>query len=265
MCVNDTAVPVTFETLPLYDPLNLFDEAPAIPEEIVVTLVHFQNTDMQWVHKCLKIQRTWWQPNQRNIPLLSEVLEIIKNNKSTKGAKRNLPRNPESLLSIELRGKILKFKNNPRVVILALEKDTATEDLLWFLEQLKGDLKAMKDAGPKDKSEQGEDPDPGASQSDEHDDGEQAAVPEDHMDSCVIETLDKILEHKNCQQAHFSHSRSCFRVKRKGSGTLEEFRVKDLKKKCTLATKNKDWSVVEHAFALAQQSSLRFLSEPENI
>ena len=254
LCLNDAIVPTTIETLTPMDPYNLEPEASDFPGEIGVTLVSFQTTSMAWIHKGLQIDRRWWHQNCDQIPLLKEVLELINAKKIKRGAGKHLPRNCRASVILELRGKILKFKNNARVVILVV---TSIDDFQWFMEQIGQDINDMQLAQPADNDEDPEDPE---DSQEEKDDEEKPG--DDQLDSCVIETIGKILEHENCKSVHFSHPRTCFRVKRKNTEVLREFRVKDLKKKRALALKNKDKSVLLDAFVFAQTCSMKFLSEP---
>jgi tripartite-type tricarboxylate transporter receptor subunit TctC len=70
-----------------------------------------------------------------NVPLMQEILALIKNKKAKQGNNALMPRNHKNLLPLQVRGKILWFENNSHCVILALQQGREAEQLQWFMNE----------------------------------------------------------------------------------------------------------------------------------
>ena len=155
------------------------------------------------------------------------------------------------------------FQNNPRVVVLALAKnlkddkkdkkdkkdlqgDKKVEDLTWFLEELRKDLRRMsalgKNGGP-------------AVRDAKH----VHEVPEEDV-PWVDESLKTLRGHPRCKSATYRPSRNSFFVIRKDHGHKES-RVKELKKKRSRSWETDHEDVVRNLFHAAVNELMLFLDD----
>ena len=118
LCLGTHAVPVERASLPSIDPYNL---ATTADEFIVVSLVSFKASGSKgWLEQGLHLPSKWWLRNHASLPILQEILELIRCQKPKTGGQSRLPRNQKSLIALKVRGKVLWFQNDPRCVILAV-------------------------------------------------------------------------------------------------------------------------------------------------
>ena len=143
LCLNGHAIPVVEESLVWLDPYHLLDKD--MDDTIDVNLVKFvcQRSNLTWLSKAMRMSLKWWCSNHHEVPLFSEILEAIKQQKPTRGSTARLPRKQSLVVALKVRGKTLFFQNTLASVILAFQ-DTETEDLHWFLQELYQDIKMVK-------------------------------------------------------------------------------------------------------------------------
>ena len=177
LCLNHFAVPLEEQTLGFVDPYNLAAEAE---EEFLVSLVTFKaSAKMHWLESSLDLPARWWSHKGTTLPLLQEIVNLIKDKRAKKGSDVLMPRNHKSLLPLEVRGKVLWFENNARCVVLALRQGKEVEQLLWFVEELNSDIEALSDPVAKSKR--------------------QSKLPED-LEGPVEDTLRNLREHARVQE-----------------------------------------------------------------
>ena len=139
LCLDDSAIPLEKKTLAFVDPYSLAEELDELL--LPVSLVRLSATgDLNWLHQGLVLPRRWWLQNHFRVPLMQEILGLIKNKKAKQGNNALMPRNHKNLLPLQVRGKILWFENNSRSVILALQQGREVEHLQWFMNELHKDI-----------------------------------------------------------------------------------------------------------------------------
>ena len=143
LCLGEHAVPMERVSLPWVDPYNC---ATMTEEFVVVSLVKFKASgSKRWLEQGLHLPSKWWLRNHATLPILQEILELIRSQKPKTGGQSRLPRNHQSMIALKVRGRILLFQNDSRCVILGvLDGDEGLADFRWFLEELSKD---SKDAG----------------------------------------------------------------------------------------------------------------------
>ena len=124
---------------------------------------------MAWLTKALGLPDSeWWGQNMDRVPLLLEILQLMRETMPAQGSDASMPRNPKYLLPLQVRRRILWLQHDPQepqCVILALleydnedhehadpdevlaqhlNRQSATEDLQWFLQELTQDIEDMK-------------------------------------------------------------------------------------------------------------------------
>ena len=232
------AVPVEEKTLSWMDP---YQEAQGEEEEsLKVLLVPFKASgNMDWLEKGLGFLARWWMKNHHRVPLICEVLELLKKQRPSQGAQRLLPKQASSILPLRIRGKVLWFQNQLRYVVLALKTGEEAASLQHFLDELLKDVESLseQDADRKQQKRQ---------------------VPEEET-QVVERALEILRDHSACRSAKFFPSRSCFQVVLQNK-TCEEFRVKDLTKKRKESLNQDDSSGIETVFDKAVQQALNFLN-----
>jgi len=231
---------------PSLDPYNLADEPD---EPLPVSLVSFKATwNLNWLHSGLALPARWWVKNHFHIPLLQEILGLIKDKKPKQGGHLLMPRNHKNLVPLQVRGKVLWFENNSRCVVLALKQGKEMEHLQWFMEEVNKDIEnhaALSDPEcPEDQ--------PGPSHK-----TSRVKIPED-LEDLVNECLETLHEHPESLGAVYLTSRSSSRVHRKDK-TLKDIRVKGLKRKQAKALGQQDQEPVKRQFDFAVQACIEFL------
>ena len=91
-------------------------------ENLEVDLDSFKVTaDIMWLCNACGITRVWWLKNSSKLPLLQQIKALIKSNKPQKGTThQRLPRYPDTLVPLRVRGKVLLVQNCQLFLNLAL-------------------------------------------------------------------------------------------------------------------------------------------------
>ena len=91
LCLGEHAVPVERASLPFIDPYNI---TTISDEFIVASLVSFKATGTKvWLEQGLHWPSKWWLQNPANLPILQEILELIRSQKPKTGGQSRLPKN----------------------------------------------------------------------------------------------------------------------------------------------------------------------------
>ena len=90
-CLGEYAVPVESASLPFIDPYKLTTMSD---EFIVASLVSFKATGTKvWLEQGLRLPSRWWLQNHANLPILQEILELIRSQKPKTGGQSRLSKN----------------------------------------------------------------------------------------------------------------------------------------------------------------------------
>ena len=203
----------------LLDPYEV-DTSGAAAEETKqdVALVDLRASGKHtWLHKPMELPKRWFKRNHGRIPLLREILQAIR------GPKRRdmrAARCREYLVALKVReGRVLWFKNDSRMVLLAVKQEPAgVEDLTWFLQELQNDIAALQE-------DDIDEEDARAQADKEHRHG----VPTD-IQEMVGETVRTLQEHPECAAAKYLPSKNAMKVVRKGDRAEKRITIKKLKK-----------------------------------
>ena len=115
LCLNGHPVPVVKQTLRTIDPYELAENLEHFNSEEMVEadLVSFKATaEHWWIHQALTLPNKWWVLHSSKIPLLLEIRELIKAKKASQGSSSRLPKQPDSLVLLKVRSKILVVQNS---------------------------------------------------------------------------------------------------------------------------------------------------------
>ena len=252
LCLNEQPVPVEQITLSFVDPYQLAEDDPEA--DLPVTLVSFQATmKAHWLQGPLGLPDKWWIQHHAEVPLLNEILQLIKDKKPQQGSQLLMPRHHKCLLPLQIRGKTLWFENNSRHVKLALRQDCQEQVLLWFLQELQTDMLALDIEGAVPEQPHDQDLD-----------SQQDLQPEsphepDLIQDLIDKVLKKMLEHEQCASVNFQKSRQSFRITRKDK-VFKRFRVSKLKKKLAQALNKNTKESLQQVFDLAQDAGEEFLN-----
>ena len=87
LCVNNQVVPVKVESLLFVDPYGNCDEAIQDLTLLNASLVSFASSRTKsWLRKALALPTSrWWMNNHGRIPLLQEILHLIRGKKNPMG------------------------------------------------------------------------------------------------------------------------------------------------------------------------------------
>ena len=220
LCLESSVIPLQKQTLAFVDPYKLAEEAD---EVLAVSLVRLSATgELSWLHQGLGLPRRWWLQNHFRVPLIQEILGLVKDKKPQQGCQVLMPRKHKNLLPLQVRGKILWFENNSRCVSLALQQGREVEHLQWFMNELQKDIRNLAvepeaSDGPEDQA--------GPSHK------KSKLKLSEEFENLVQESLEEIREHPQSLSAVYLTSKSSFRVSRKKDNGWKIIRVKGLKKK----------------------------------
>ena len=253
LCVNEHLVPVEQATLSFVDPYKLAEEEPDVP--LPVTLVSFQaSMNAHWLQAPLALPARWWVQHHAEVPLLREILQLIKD-KKPQGRLKLMPKNPKCLLPLQIRGKTLWFENNTRRLKLALRQNLEQPVLLWFLQELNKDILAL---GARASFSAHSEASVFGTDSEEDLQHETPDVP-DNIKDLVDENLSNLSEHAQCASVNFQRSRHSFRITRKDK-VVKQVRVPNLKKNMTKALKMDTNENLQQAFHMALAAGEDFLN-----
>lgn len=251
LCVDGIAVPVVSSTMDVVDPFGLHEGKD---DALDVSLVEFSASGcMHWLQKVLKVGPKWFKENANRIPLLKEILEIIrkqKNKEFGRGASvktARLPRCRDCLIAIKVRGQVLLVKNDSRYVSIAdLKGPGSLTKFNWFLGQLESDVGDLEEMDSDERAERARAKEP----------REEPA----EIQTVVEEALQSLRAHENCKSAAYFKSRNSFQVKRGGDKDAALFRVQSLaKKRKVLQESAGELMVVRTQFDLAVARATSFL------
>ena len=287
LCVNNCVVPARQDCLAIMDPYDLNNSGK---ECVDATLVKFAaagpDSLRSWLQKILHLpSHTWWKINCSRVPLLLEVLELIRCKRSKK---HHDLKQPNTVLPVKVRGRVLWFQNTIRCVTLALledeekkkgqdkdqaqnlgheecheqeqgqsleaKEDKAITDLQWFLKELRKDTELLLEAAPGPEMPVAEDLVPQTQAQ------PRTSTPRDCL-GIADQCLERLRAHPQCKSAGYFHSRRCLWVTRSGGLVQDrkEFRVIGLKRKRAASAYQDTAEPVQTAFEHAVSLALRFL------
>ena len=285
LCLKDQVLPLSTVSMDLVDMHNLLESGDQ--DDVEFQLLSLQtHSNVGWLMKTLQamgvqVGSAWWLLNSVRIPLLMEIREAIQKGKKTSGAERLLPRRPDTVVPVTLRGTCVLVVNHPNKTTVALEHGREIIMLDWLLKHLQEDIMKMLQS-----QEPGADPasssaGPASSSSGPVAPGSPerslVAVPSEpssperpHMrvntskapeDEVILEAcLSELKMHGNCLAASFMPSRVSLRVNRNDK-QVEQFIVQNLKKKRQEAVSGGPggWDGVKASYHKALQEALQFL------
>ena len=221
LCVNGHSVPTMQANMSVVDPYELHEGEA---DNLEVALVEFMASgDNGWLQKSLDLNHKWFKENHWRIPLLQEVLDLIRQqkNKHNSGSAARAPRNRDCLIPVQVRGKTLLFKNDTRFVCFAdklWDPVESLKDFNWFLDQLRSDIGDLQEIDSDEKAEAKKALRPSAP-------ADLAGPADIDLDGLISETREILQAHDNCLSANYYPSRTCFQVKRRCDRSKESFRV----------------------------------------
>ena len=88
----------------------------------------------------------WWAELSSS-PLFKEISTAISKGKQTSGIAARLPKRPNIVVAIEIRGKAILVLNQTRTLTVAFEPGQELEGLQWLVEELEKDLETNTNLG----------------------------------------------------------------------------------------------------------------------
>ena len=255
LCINGCAVPVEKATMSVVDPYGLYQ---GDTEDLAVSLVEFMASgNMVWLEKVIKarhhhLRPKWFKENSWRIPLLKEVLALIRAQKDKRGGEARAPRCRDYLIALKVRGKTLLFKNDSRYVCFAdhtggpKDPDRAKEslsDFNWFLNQLSKDVGDLQEIDSDERAQA----------------KDRRRVDTADIQDLIDDSLKSLEDHGNCSSAKYFQSRNSFQVKRGHDDEQKLFRVEALKKKRKADADTEGNASVHRQFDLALARATAFL------
>ena len=216
LCLRDEIVPLVKKEEYFSD---MHCVAPAMPGATYKwSLLDLATTrkpyHMRWLEQGLGLPCQWWRNEQASVlPLLQEMRQAICSTRVSKGPRCRLPRQPNIVVAIKVRGRLLYLKNTPQLLTLALWPGEERKTLKWFLHQLQKDIAATGPV-PQHKRRRTTSADPRDSQAFEK-------SPEQQL---VEQHVKALAERQDCKSAVWLASRGAMRV-RSNKGTGKEFTV----------------------------------------
>ncbi len=147
--VNGHLLPSELMTAPVVDPHSLCGNMDTTKEMEVDVLDFSFRANATWLfgpRAPIKKTYSWWRANNKDIPLLKEIREVVK------AAGKGEPR--KTFVFVQVRNKTLLFANETYRILLALtghpeaepgSHEDKTGILAWFLTQLEQDIKKLED------------------------------------------------------------------------------------------------------------------------
>ena len=124
-------MPLESQTLPFVDPYSLAEE---LDELLPVSLVRLKARGDLWLfHQGMALLAKWWAQHHFRMPVLQEILGLIKDTKPKQGSRVLMPMNHNNLAPLQVRTKVLWCESNSRCVYLALRQGLETVQLQWFI------------------------------------------------------------------------------------------------------------------------------------
>ena len=266
VCLNNSIVPLESKVME-FDNIHGIDGVSLEQQEQTFSFLALKATDSgEWLSKVFqpdltkkKMARRWWSEIV-SLPLLQEIRQAIAKSKSTKGSTARLPKRPNIVVAIEIRGQAILVLNQTRNISLAFQPGQELEGLQWFLEELE------KDLGP------GLDLHKNLDENLEQEDLEEESPDEEDEQKNQVDLLDLQLQtkhlqalrgHEQCLRASWPPSKPCYRVVNKDK-SIKEFFVPCLKKRRVEFVHHGDLQVLETIKAnheTAYQEALRWLNQ----
>ena len=181
-------------------------------EDLKVRLVSLKGTGKAtWLTKALGLPARWWSQNHHRVPILLEVLELIRSGKPQTGRAGRMPKQHKRLVQLHIRGRDIWFQNKSECMVLAIRDGLeGLEDLYFFLNELRTDIQEQHLTEP-------------------------SRAPADPLPEHLMENLDEarqtLQKHHRCASVLFLPSRQCLRVVRNTDKATKQFRVKCLNKR----------------------------------
>ena len=251
LCLGGCAVPVEKASMNVLDPYGVFE---GNTEGLDVGLVEFMASgNMRWLEKALNLENRWFVFNHHRIPLLLEILVLIRKKKIMRGAAARAPRYCGYLIALEVRGKILLFKNDTRYVCFAdrmrmgdpAGPDEGLSDFNWFLNEMRRDVADLQEMDNDERADAKE--------------RRRGALADTEDQSMISDHLKVLRCHDNCSSATWYPSRNSFKVKREHDGADQSFRVRALKKRRKESAEKDDSGLVQRQFDVALALATSFL------
>jgi hypothetical protein len=235
MCLNDMAVPFVARTLCLHDLHSLAGGDIDNQEFLLLSLK--ATADVRWLEAAFNLSGRWWvnHHGSSTVPLLLEIRKAIEIKKVTTGYGCRLPRLPNSIVAIRIRGKVIFVQNQTKDLTLAFKSGEEIEGLKWFVAELGTDLGNRHEwEAPPRKRNRTEEQDGDANLDDMTKDPPASSKQQRHYlghheHELVQKSVDTLMEHPGCLQARFLPSRASFRVTKKDRSS-KEFIVSGLNK-----------------------------------
>ena len=249
LVLNGKVVPVEKVNMPWMDPFGLAPDSLDEDQPLEVSLVDIKSTgDIHWICSSLEVTQRWWRSFQQKVPLLMEILELIKSKRIYKGAASRAPKQHKSLLPLQIRNKTMWFANNARFVCLALLQGQEVQMLQWFMDELYQDVEDLVSQSPP------------LEQPDAPQDKHQL---EENLQAIADQAVQTLQEHHSCLLVHYMPSRNSLKVVRKGDKASKEHRLKNLNRKLKEIQEQDNQEALQNLFDIAVSDCINFLDNQD--
>ena len=168
--------------------------------------------EIRWLEKALKVPSRWWTKHQAVVPLLQEMRQGIDKGKVRKGVNCRMPRRPNAVVAIDVRGKVI-FVQNKSGLTLASRPDQEEHALRWFLREVGRDVEVIQQALREEEAGGVVEAETDPQVKKRCYDG--GPLADDEEKAFIEDALSQLRAHPQCAYATFLPSRHCFRVVRR--------------------------------------------------
>ena len=142
LCLNDIAVPLRRQICDFRDSNKLTQTANE-DQQLFWVLDIKCTSDVLWMTKALGLSVRYWTTNYIKLPLIKELKEAILNGKPKHGAVSRLPRLPQVVVAVNVRGLVVCVLNNSKSLTLAMKINEEKEVMEWFLKEIEKDIQNL--------------------------------------------------------------------------------------------------------------------------
>ena len=266
-CFNDVAVPLKAHMCDLEDVTKITETGDEEMQSFNLLDIR-AGADIRWFSKPLEIDRLFWRKNHRKLPLIKEIKEAIAQGKSLKGGLARMPRRPDVVVPINVRGRVVLVMNSSHSLALAPKTDDEEDHITWFLVEIQKDIQQCKNKDGSSSSNQSDEPpeDLVDLHSSQESSGQKrtkrAKICTERESAVIKEALTELQGHSHCSVECFLKSRHSFKVTRKSDKTAKQYRIRSLNLKRKEAHRRSDDLTLESvlgAIREARDAAIGFL------
>ena len=143
LCHGPHIVPVTSSYHEFEDLFEILEPGESIADQDFESVNLKATMQSKWIEHHLQVRARWWVLNNKNLPLLNEILSAIEKGKVRKGCHAKLSKKPKITVALKVRGKVIMALNSTWSVVLCWIPGQHREYLGWLLSELSKDVQTL--------------------------------------------------------------------------------------------------------------------------